>query len=213
MTRTLTLVYLVAACLFDRPDPANAERLQALLDELLRETPADAPWHATLIRLAQHAGHVPELETEHVRLFVLAVPRVAAQPYASYWLEEDHQLLGDSAQKMRAVMTAHGVEVSAGSGLLPDHIVSELEFIAYLAGSGEPHQETRRRLVAEHLARWTPLFTAALRQARPSPRYRLASEFLDQLVAWDLEQSARTGGTPHISITAASGEHAHDSIR
>lgn len=212
MPRTLTLLYLVAACLFDRPDPANAQRLRALAEELLSETPPDAPWLAMLIQLLQHADHRQELETEHARLFVLAFPRVAAQPYASHWLEEDHRLLGDAAQEMRALMVAHGVEVSPDSGLLPDHIVSELEFVAYLAGRGEPHQDTRRRLVAEHLARWTPRFTAALREARHSPRYRLAAEFLDQLVDWDLAQSAQTRGIPHASITAASGAHAHDCI-
>jgi TorA maturation chaperone TorD len=183
------LLYLTAAGLFEQPGRESTDRLQALLAALLQHPSPDKRHWQPLLRQLADCLHPDEAQpaAEYNRLFVLAFPRVAAQPFGSYWLEPERQLMGRTTVAVRELMAAHGLGVE-GSGLLPDHIVSELEFMAFLVAQESPHsgRDSQRRLLGEHLARWTPRFTEALRAARPSRRYLLAAELLDRLIAEDL---------------------------
>jgi TorA maturation chaperone TorD len=172
-------VYLIAALLFEQPRPGPVEVLRALLVSLLYGAPSQAPWLATLATLAQRlVGRDEALVAEHTRLFVLAIPEVPAPPFASHWLEPNRRSSGEVAQTVADAMAEHG--------LRPDHIVSELEFMAFLAKRGAETLATQEWLLEQHLARWTPAFIEALRDGMPAERYRLAADLLEQLVAWDL---------------------------
>lgn len=180
-------LYLIAAGLFQQPDRAMLERLRNMVATLLRETHCESPWRSPLVTLsAQPFPCGEELTAEYNRLFVLGTPGVAAQPFASCWLEQEGRLMGSTTLAVREMMAAHGLQ--ADGGLLPDHIVSELEFMAWLADrEGDASASaTRSQLLRGHLARWVPQFTAALRKARPSARFAAAADFLDRLIAWDL---------------------------
>jgi TorA maturation chaperone TorD len=184
-------LYLFASGLFNQPTEDRIVGLQSLLTQLLSITPPDAPWQETLIALEPELNYNENLETEYSRLFILAVPSVPAQPFGSYWLENDQCLLGQSTLKVKNMMASHGIEVTQNSGLLPDHIVSELEFMAYLAGQDEQETwQTQQQLFEQHIDRWMPQFTEALRAANPAPvaYYRLAADYLDQLLAWERQQ-------------------------
>jgi len=170
-------LYLFASGLFNQPTPARLEMQRGLLAQLL----SDAPWRETLIALDSQLNYNEDIETEYSRLFILAFPNVTVQPFGSYWLEEEQRLMGKSSLEIQEMMASHGIEIAENSGLLPDHIVSELEFMAYLV-SQEDTQQTQQQLLEQHLARWTPQFTAALRAAKPAPYYRLAADFIDQLI-------------------------------
>lgn len=207
--------YLIAAGLFDQPDSAGVERLRCLIDGLLNESLLDAPWRHTLTLLTHDLDVGLVSAVEYNRLFVLAFPRVAVQPYGSYWLEQDHRLFGASAFEVQEMMAAHGLVVREESGLMPDHIVSELEFMAYLAHQGNTALAAQEQLLERHLACWVPQFTAAMREVQSSPYYRLAADFLDRLIQWDQvqlkrikEQSEKTSRSP----STGAGEQFHEHV-
>lgn len=179
-------LYFFASTLFNQPTPARLELLRGLLGDLIEAMPPDAPpWRETLLALESQLDYDEKMEAEYSRLFILAFPAKPVQPFGSYWLENDQRLLGDSTLEIKELMAEHGIEVADNTGLLPDHIVSELEFMAYLAGLDETTQPTQQKLLEQHFSRWMPQFTAALREVNPAPRYRLAADFLDQLLDWD----------------------------
>lgn len=180
-------LYLLASSLFMQPNPQQLNQLQALIKELLVKA-TNEPWQDSLAELKPHLNYDDDIESEYSRLFILALPQVAAQPFGSYWLEQPPRLLGNSTLEIKEMMTEYGIEVAENSGLLPDHLVVELEFMAYLINLEETTWQAQRRLLEQHLARWTPLFTAALRAAHPSHFYRLASTYIDKLIVWDRQQ-------------------------
>ena len=198
-----TNLYLLAAGLFDQPDANQTGRLRGLIAELLHQDSSDEAWFSLLLELTARLGvDDGDVAAEYTRLFILAVPQVAAQPFGSCWLEPDHGLMGHTTVQVREMMAACGLKPARG--LLPDHIVSELEFMAWLSAE-EPSvetQEMQRRLLNEHLERWVPRFTAALRAARPSPRFMLAANLLDRLLA---EDAHHLNGPRTQSKTAALG--------
>ena len=178
-------LYMFASGLFAQPTREYLKILRVLLEKLLLET--QMPWHNTLIALKQEMDYDEELEAEYSRLFILGLPQVPAQPFGSFWLERSQQLLGDSTLEIKKMMAENGIEIAENSGLLPDHIVSELEFMAYLASQEETKQR-QQQLFEQHLDLWIPQFTAALLAANPLPRYRLAAEFIEQLFAWERKE-------------------------
>jgi len=176
-------LYLLASGLFNQPTPARINDLCRLLNDLLQTTPKNAPMLPILKALKSQLNYNKVLKTEYSRLFILAFPNEPVQPFASYWLESDHSLMGNSTLEIKKMMAEHGIEVAENSGLLPDHIVSELEFIAYLASQDdEKARQTQRQLLEQHCARWMPQFIEALNKSNPMPYYQLAADFLKQLM-------------------------------
>lgn len=182
-------LYLLASGLFNQPTPARIDDLRHLLNELLQTMSKNAPVLPILRALKSQLNYNEDLETEYSRLFILAFPGVPVQPFASYWLESDHSLMGNSTLEIKKMMAEHGVEVAENTGLLPDHIVSELEFIAYLASQDdEKAQQTQRQLLEQHCVRWMPQFIVALNQTNPMPYYQLAADFLKQLIPSEMKE-------------------------
>ncbi len=180
-------LYMFASGLFNQPTLARLHMLRGLLAQLTQAKPAEAPWGDTLVALETKLDYDEEMEAEYSRLFILAFPSQPVQPFGSYWLENDQRLFGESTLEIKNMMAEHGIEVADNTGLLPDHLVSELEFMAYLAGLDETTHQTQQKLLEQHLALWTPQFTEALRAANPAYHYRLAADFLDQLITWDMQ--------------------------
>ncbi len=194
MDANRTALYCLAAGLFDQPDEARNQTILELIRQLAQLPGSSGPWRTLLVGLAQAVQcDLEEAQTEYARLFILSFPEVAAQPYGSYWLEADHRLFASSTEEVARLMGDHGVVVDPESGLLPDHLVAELEFMAFLADQGEATWSAQRRLF-DHLARWVPPFLAALRAAAPSPRYSGAADLLERLL--DAER-AHLQGQPH----------------
>ena len=177
-------LYMFASGLFAAP---TADRIQILHNLLIELLSVDSPWKETLIAFDGQFNYSEDREVEYSRLFILAFPHLAVQPFGSYWLEDDQSLMGKSSIEIKNMMAEHGIEIAEDVGLLPDHIVSELEFMAYLATQDETKQ-TQFKLLEEHLALWTPQFTAALRDANPAPYYQLAADFLDKLITSDVQE-------------------------
>lgn len=180
-------LYMLGAALFDEPRPEHHDALRALMWRVIYRSPVDARWVPPLLEIADTHEHADELRAEYARLFILGKPKVLAQPYGSYWLENEQTLMSRSTAEVRTLMRHHGVDVDRRSGLLPDHLVSELEFMAYLADHHalESTLTTQATLLHEHLAVWVPRFAAALRACEPPLFYRMAAHFLREVIAWD----------------------------
>lgn len=179
-------LYMLASGLFNQPTKERLEALPGLLVQLQAAMP-DAPWADILRALEAEMGYEKAKDIEYSRLFILDRLKICAQPFGSYWLESDQGLFGKTTIEVKKMMAEHGIEVADGVGLLPDHIVSELEFMAYLASQDET-LETQNHLLEQHLAKWVPPFLAALHTANPMTYYRLAADFLEKLLTWDQEQ-------------------------
>jgi TorA maturation chaperone TorD len=112
-----------------------------------------------------------ELEREYMDLFVVPNPRYVA-PYESVFRDSWSNpveggapvtglLMGDSSV---AVQRCYGEAGVAPVGELPDHVATELQFMAWLwARQAEPESsdvaviaELRSRFRADHVARWIP---------------------------------------------------------
>ncbi|MCK5719695.1 MAG: molecular chaperone TorD family protein [Thiomargarita sp.] len=172
-------LYLLASGLFNQPTHNRIKDLHCLIDELLQTMPE---WEI-LKALKPHLKYSEDLETEYSRLFILSFPNEAVQPFASYWIESDHSLMGNSTLEVKRMMLEHGIEIAENTGLLPDHIVSELEFIAYLVSQDdEKSQQTQQQLLEQHCSYWIPLFITALNKANPIPYYQLSANYLKQLM-------------------------------
>jgi TorA maturation chaperone TorD len=203
MAHALPQAYLLTAALFDRPeqDAPVWELVHVLANRDAAHTPGHELMLAVMGELSRN-DYVPgELDAEYNRLFVFNLPRVPAQPYASWWLEPGHELMGAATRKLGTLMAARGMAVSPDSGLSPDHIVTELELMACLVEEGEAAAGDRRFL-REHLLTWAPHFLAAVRAARPLVRYRLAADLLDRLLKWEAAQAELPwwGCAPHVQL-------------
>ncbi len=78
-----------------------------------------------------------DVQVEYTRLFINAVPHVVAPPYGSIFI--DGGLNGVTADRTREYYREHGFDITSNE--FPDHIVTELDFMALLeegqAGSSE----------------------------------------------------------------------------
>jgi TorA maturation chaperone TorD len=191
-------LYLLAATLFDEPRLDRRDDSRALLSRVIYRSPIESRWVPPLLEISDAHEHEERLRREHARLFVLAQPRVVAQPYGSFWLEPDRRLMGDTTIAMAQLMRRHSLAIDEHTGLLPDHLVSELEFMAYLAHreAAEDTRESQAILLGEHLGIWVPQFLAALHTCQPRRHYRMAAHYLNEVITWDLRRLA-ISSAPH----------------
>lgn len=155
-------------------------------------------------QLASLAGRLlaavdSDLAGEYNRLFSQSV---AVTPYETSYVAADK---GVQLGRLAALMEAFGVRSRGEERESPDHIGSELEFMAFLCVKEASHQtETRLEgqeayaavrqaqalFVQEHVGVWAPVFADRLRSATRHPFYALLA---DVLPAW-LEQERASQG-------------------
>ncbi|MGA2528234.1 MAG: molecular chaperone TorD family protein [Acidimicrobiales bacterium] len=172
---------------WSRPLPEEVDswvEAQELLSEthrLVSSEPATEP-----VELPAGADEAPALLDEFERLFV-GPGQVPCPPYESFWREDvpvdiRRTLMGPCTAELKELYRELGLQVSAGSGELPDHIAIELEALAYSLSS-EATDAVAERLFAEHLAKFLPRLCRAVTHDSESPFYRgLAALTLDWLV-------------------------------
>lgn len=177
-----------------RPDEA-AFLGEALGDERLR---------AALAALAR-AGDPDEkaLRDEYHALFVVPGARFVA-PHESVHLDarelddgtrQPGLLWGPSTLAAGAAYAEAGYQLAAGAGRLPDHIASELSFVAQLcqdeacalqAGDEAAVQAAARRqatFLERHLGRFAPPLCARLEAEAEAPYFRAVAALLRAFVA------------------------------
>lgn len=120
------------------------------------------------------------------RLFV-GPKALEAPPYASYYLEPESQLMGETTLKIRRIYEMAGL-VSPLKGHLPDdHLGLELDAAAGLLDMVDRQEAEEPRILwryflEDHLEKWLPKFINKARKADSGhPVIALA---LDSLEAW-----------------------------
>jgi TorA maturation chaperone TorD len=175
--------YARLAAAFDRPSEALAEVTAAW------SGPGAGPgrdWAA--------------LALEHTRLFV-GPGRVPAPPYGSVY-HEGHVLMGESTLDAMRQYREAGFSFAPDAGMLADHVVAELSFLAVLADE-EAQAWTagdeagawvwlgrRGAFLCDHLGAWAPLLCQRILSATDEPFYRAVAVSLRELVAVDLDHLA-----------------------
>ena len=88
-------------------------------------------------------------------------------------------VMGDPAVHLLDVYREASIEVPEAFRSTPDHLILELEFLAFLYRSGTPEQTSR--FIADHLD-WIPDLREEMERARAKPFYRRAVELIDIFV-------------------------------
>lgn len=174
---------LLAACYY-QPGPEFAE--EGLFNSMLG---AAARLDAGLAAQARQLGDAfgaadpQDLLVDYTRLFLGPID-APARPYGSVWLEARQGLMQESTLTVLDLYADGGFEMDESFRDLPDHVAAELEFMYLLLfrqaealrNGDSPAQQRfaglQRRLLDEHLGRWTAPFAAATAAAAQTAFYR-----------------------------------------
>ena len=134
---------------------------------------------SSLPRLSSNILEAPVLLDEYERLFVGPGP-VTCSPYESYWRNDvsadiRRSLMGPCTVDLNRLYSEIGLEVTPGSGELPDQLTIELEALAYSL-SLDDGEAVARSLFVDHLAKWLSRLCRAVTHEAELPFYRDLAE-------------------------------------
>jgi TorA maturation chaperone TorD len=147
-----------------------------------------------LTALFGRRGATPSLATlrrEHDRLFtryggeVVSLVESTYKPWARdkncgmVFAQSTGLVMGDSAIHLLDVYQKASLEIPEPFRSTPDHLILELDFLAFLYRDGTPEQS--RRFIADHL-NWIPDLRSEMERLRAKPFYRRAVELIDLFV-------------------------------
>ena len=161
------------------------------------------------------------LASEYIRLFAgnaACHPNETAYGDARRIAGRSHELAD-----INGYYSAFGVQASPVAPQLPDHIASEIEFLAVLLVK-EAYALTRRRraqatltrhaarsFLAQHLGRWSATFAASLRETSTEPAYRALASAIEQSVAGECRR-LRVRPSPLRELAAVDPDLAGDAL-
>lgn len=132
------------------------------------------------------------LETEYVRLFVNDFPTLRAPPYESFY--QEGRMMGKAAVDSLSIYEEDGLTLQK-DGELPDHIVSQLEYLLFLClGEKKAEEEQdavlsgrfrqrKRSFYERHIMNWVPEFCSRVRTESSVPYYRVMARLLKNFLA------------------------------
>jgi TorA maturation chaperone TorD len=127
------------------------------------------------------------LHVEYMRLFVNAFPTLWAPPYESYYVEK--RMMGKPALDCMAIYKEDGLALNE-KGELPDHIVTQLEYLHFLClaemqalenGDGELQKickERAAKFYEDHIINWVPAFCEQIQTHSRVEFYTIMSRLL-----------------------------------
>ena len=135
-----------------------------------------------------------DMEVEYNRLFVGPGPP-AAPPYESVYRDPSGLVMGQAAQDAQGRYADAGLTVIPGRCELPDHIATELGFMAYLAAQESLATDRERAtwvemqysFLVDHLNAWVRLFRYRMDGATRHPFYASLAELTAGYVQVDVE--------------------------
>lgn len=106
-----------------------------------------------------------------------------ASPYESYWLSDDHLLCQAAMFDIRSLYAKAGLKVPDWRMRPDDHLVFELQFIAYLLNKADSDDDWRKltNFLDYHLLRWLPSFAGRVAGRCWTPFYATLALLTD---AW-----------------------------
>ncbi|BAI81083.1 cytoplasmic chaperone TorD [Deferribacter desulfuricans SSM1] len=139
---SLSSVFFILSLCFRYPDDNVYNKLKELL-------PSFKDFFEDYLNKELMLEDQSEMEAEYVRLFVTNYGGVIAVPYASFYLEEEKLLMGESTVQLRDMMEEEGFILKEDIKEVPDHIYILLEFASSLINkiidlnkSGEDYKKT-----------------------------------------------------------------------
>jgi len=130
----------------------NGEKSSAVIEHLAKEIEA---WPES-----DRATLMDNLAADYAAMYLNKSYGVS--PHESVWLDDDGLVMQEPMFEVREIYERHGLEAADWHLLADDHLVNELEFIAYLMGQAAEGQNTALSEVAGfldiHLLRWLGQF-------------------------------------------------------
>lgn len=148
-----------------------------LEDKILQEFQAEVMEQLDSMKVAPE-GCLEQLQIDYTRLFISAYPGAVVSPYARVHLEE-----GPGLQKDPEVFWQRaGVELTPNWRELPDHVVVELGFMAWLINRKNETTDLKYvslegEFMQQHLSYWFPRFLHLVEAEAGTPFYRLMAKF------------------------------------
>lgn len=188
------------ACAFRYPDE---EWVTLLLSGEWLEALAKAiePWGLFPEGLKKAVKELPSepgkaletLQVEYTYLFINAVPRVPAPPYASAYTGQG-LLMGEAAEEALRAYREVGLSLADDYHDLPDHLATELEFLAWLGGqagaaykNGEESEGNRwmvkgKAFLSQQLLPWLSPFRRRVEEASRISFYQELARLAEALL-------------------------------
>ena len=116
------------------------------------------------------------LRVEYTRLFINSVPHVIAPPFASVYIDGDHDLQGKTTTRTRDFYRENGYDIS-NTAEPADHIYFELEFLAALVRDGKFDQE--EQFLQKLFRPWFTRFRDQLSAETIHPYYSVSVRLID----------------------------------
>lgn len=195
-------LHRVALC-YDRPGPAIMENLRELPHLLGRVDPEMADM-ASQLEQALQGDDTEELLKEYSRLF-LGPFQLEAPPFGSVYLESEGRMMGDSTADAKRMYRESGLEMASDFQSPPDHVIAELEFLAFLGLQELESREQqdrgffrhkREQFLQSHVGAWFPLFADKVEQNTQMAFYRDLSRLTRRLLEVEREELR---GAPAVS--------------
>ncbi|MEK6776839.1 MAG: molecular chaperone TorD family protein [bacterium] len=134
---------------------------------------------------------VVDLDEEYTRLFINAFPTLRVPPYESYYREK--RMMGRAAMECLFLYRSDGLTVR-DEGELPDHIVSQLEYLGFLclaesaAQAGSPDavpvlRRKQREFYEKHIMTWVPDFCFRVQSHSKIHFYRVMARLMKNFTA------------------------------
>lgn len=180
--------FLVIAACYRQPDVDLGHRL----DQLCNADPMhQGISHNDIHELKNLFGtsDLNELRRDHARLFVGPFELVAP-PFGSVYLEGRRTLMGQSTQDAMDLYRQAGLDMAGDFNNPPDHIIAELEFLAYLHSARQAAnqdtagnlQDLHNRFIRKHLGAWIESFTIKMEQGAETGFYKLLGKVTREMV-------------------------------
>lgn len=204
-SRVRSQLYAALASAFCKPEAAWAGE-ESLAQTLRRaasainiealEQPADEVVRSMEVCSDEVEQAVRTLEIEYNRLFVGPGPP-QAPPYESFYRDSWGLVTGPSARDVERRYAEAGLGLAPDHHDLPDHVATELGFMAYLAlqeaeADDEERQawvERERSFLRDHLKVWLPLLCQRVQEASQHPFYTAVAELTETFVSLDVAWS------------------------
>jgi TorA maturation chaperone TorD len=125
------------------------------------------------------------LSVSYARLF-LGPFEILASPYASFYLEENQQLMGEVSAAVARAYADAGLKPGAGPREAPDHVALEWEFVyylmhQYLTTNDMEWLNKRDQFVKSHMSRWLPDLCGLIENASLHPFYEQWTKIVIQI--------------------------------
>jgi len=121
------------------------------------------------------------LAVEYTRLFIAAIPELPCAPYES--MVRENIVMGNSTLEVLDFYGNAGLKVMENFHDLPDHMAVELEFLYYLANSG--NVEAHDNFMQKHFSKWVPKFCEQVEENDRIGFYRHAAGVLREFIIRD----------------------------